>query len=252
MSYQTEELLKCLLCKQRFDLPKLLPCGESVCSTCIDALCSDKLVQCPLCGQDHVVPDSGFPTQKLLVSILNAQRDDMFNRDSELLSETVQRINDAEMKIKNFLHNIRESRLEIHVHCEKMRKRIDDASYDVFINILKCHKEMYEKIQQFEQKCYKNIDSNTRTQRQYYDFIQNCNESISNWRSMLRRPGIYKSQDSLTQIGNEVKQFLEILDEGALNYERFVFGDQRVNVSQNENSGSDPYLVGEVNIEKYD
>jgi hypothetical protein len=254
MDYETEELLKCLLCKQRFDIPKLLPCGESVCKQCIENMCSivsNKTIHCSLCDADHVVPDEGFPTQKLIVNMLNMQREAMCNRGSALLNQTVRLVDTAEKKIKNFMYNIKESRLEVHVYCEKMRKRIDEASYNVFMNFLKCNREMYEKVQQYEQKCYKNIDNNIQTQRNYYDYIQIWNLSISNWRNLIRSPDACQNAESLIQINSEVNSLLDSLDQEELNYERFVFDSLRISINQNENSDFDPYLIGNIGFESF-
>ncbi|CAF3853943.1 unnamed protein product [Rotaria magnacalcarata] len=55
-----EALLECPLCLDRFDQPRLIPCGHTYCTKCLNELCagSDTVI-CPQCRQQHDVPITG-------------------------------------------------------------------------------------------------------------------------------------------------------------------------------------------------
>ncbi|CAF3529773.1 unnamed protein product [Rotaria socialis] len=55
-----EALLECPLCLDRFDQPRLIPCGHTYCTKCLNELCagSDTVI-CPQCRQQHDVPVTG-------------------------------------------------------------------------------------------------------------------------------------------------------------------------------------------------
>ena len=60
------EILRCDECKESFDSydqPRILPCGETICSTCllkIEKRAMSKRFKCSLCLADHYIPDNGL------------------------------------------------------------------------------------------------------------------------------------------------------------------------------------------------
>ena len=93
-------ILICLNCLQRFNIPKLLPCGESICERCLSKLttASNRNILCPYCKIYHESNsmydgDGGFPTEKLLFEILNLKpvkvyRGDMFAKTESVLTQS--------------------------------------------------------------------------------------------------------------------------------------------------------------------
>ncbi len=60
-------MLNCLNCKQSIDIPKVLPCGATICN-----LCERHLVDaCVECGEVHAVPAHGFPVNIALKKIID-------------------------------------------------------------------------------------------------------------------------------------------------------------------------------------
>ncbi|XP_025094556.1 RING finger protein nhl-1-like [Pomacea canaliculata] len=79
MSYSAEHiqrLLQCSVCLDRFKQPKLLPCQHTFClSPCLEGLVDrlTRIVRCPECRADHVVPRGGpsyFPNNLTIISFL--------------------------------------------------------------------------------------------------------------------------------------------------------------------------------------
>ncbi|CAF3802124.1 unnamed protein product [Adineta steineri] len=56
-----EVLLECPLCLDRFDQPRMIPCGHTYCTKCLNELCagSDTII-CPQCRQQYDVPTAGI------------------------------------------------------------------------------------------------------------------------------------------------------------------------------------------------
>ena len=47
-------ILNCKNCLERLDKPKILPCGETICSFCTSSLkIEDKMFKCLVCKQKH-------------------------------------------------------------------------------------------------------------------------------------------------------------------------------------------------------
>lgn len=55
--------LKCYLCLEEFQDPRLLNCNHSFCKDCLDSyistVCTDGILECPLCDSEMKVPDKG-------------------------------------------------------------------------------------------------------------------------------------------------------------------------------------------------
>ncbi|UJR23538.1 hypothetical protein I4U23_026527 [Adineta vaga] len=56
-----EVLLECPLCLDRFDQPRLIPCGHTYCTKCLNELCAgNDAIICPQCRRQHDVPSAGI------------------------------------------------------------------------------------------------------------------------------------------------------------------------------------------------
>jgi C4-type Zn-finger protein len=65
MFYQDKEIddiIRCPICQSRFQDPRILPCGSSMCHKCIGLLekKEKKEINCPICKQTHLTPTNGF------------------------------------------------------------------------------------------------------------------------------------------------------------------------------------------------
>lgn len=71
---------KCSSCLKDFHVPRLLPCGHTFCTPCLQQLVNHytsvhKIFRCPLCGNDVTVPPGGadgFPGDvKMVLALAN-------------------------------------------------------------------------------------------------------------------------------------------------------------------------------------
>ena len=78
---QIEKILNCRKCNNGYDVPKILPCGENVCQTCLnqviesfrswDITQSHLQFSCPICECKHDIPEFGaFRTDLTIQRIL--------------------------------------------------------------------------------------------------------------------------------------------------------------------------------------
>ena len=74
MFYEAKKIDNQLLCKQcegRLDIPKILPCGETICSFCETLIhVNDQMFDCLVCKEKHDMPRNGFIISKSLSKIL--------------------------------------------------------------------------------------------------------------------------------------------------------------------------------------
>ena len=68
-------LLKCRLCQNKLNVSRVLPCGNTICQTCVESSSTSnpKRFQCSLCSKKHTMPDEGFPSNKIVQKLLSMQ-----------------------------------------------------------------------------------------------------------------------------------------------------------------------------------
>ena len=68
-----ETELVCLSCKTRYEIPKVLPCGYTICKSCeLDLIIikDTKKIECLFCNEEHELPKNGFPINKSIANML--------------------------------------------------------------------------------------------------------------------------------------------------------------------------------------
>ena len=99
-----ESKLKCFHCKKTFVEPKLLPCGETLCFTCVVELTNDRAkvvgFNCIFCKDFHYVPPQGFPTQQVIIELINLPRTRVCR--SKIYDETQDLIDSCELANSKF------------------------------------------------------------------------------------------------------------------------------------------------------
>ena len=68
-----EAFLKCSKCHEKFDEPRVLPCGKTVCSLCLKTLTTDKkkegCFECCMCQASHN-KNAEFPVNELVKGLM--------------------------------------------------------------------------------------------------------------------------------------------------------------------------------------
>jgi hypothetical protein len=88
---EIDEELKCPSCSQKYQSPRLLPCGDSICFGCVEFIKdqnSKDLYKCPVCEKIHAVQAENLPTNKILEKLLRKKANEVYrNKDVEELKE---------------------------------------------------------------------------------------------------------------------------------------------------------------------
>ena len=84
-SSDTKALITCQLCTQKFELPVILPCGETLCKKHVhdrasilhsdDTLFSQGKFICMFCNEEHKIPAKSFPANKAIEKLLEMNLD---------------------------------------------------------------------------------------------------------------------------------------------------------------------------------
>ena len=66
-----ENLVKCLYCNKTYDLPKLLPCGNNICKSC---MITYPFVECKYCKLNHDLKEKKLETNLALVTLIKVYK----------------------------------------------------------------------------------------------------------------------------------------------------------------------------------
>jgi hypothetical protein len=104
------KLFKCRKCSKTYDIPKSLPCGNTICNSCL--LANDtNVLKCPFCTNDHdIPPQNGFPTNIILFQLMNIDEPIIGKNDLVPLNDLVE----SEFKeIDSKLKSLKESSIDL-------------------------------------------------------------------------------------------------------------------------------------------
>ena len=151
-----ENVLNCKKCKRTFKEPRILNCGESICSLCASSISvdSNNHYDCLLCSKKHKMPKDGLIINKNLLELLSIEPCEVSRGDAaESLNNSLKIIQTKIKKltssiIKNSVDIVKESCINLkadvklatentvkHIYDfrEKMIAQIDDY-LNVYIN----------------------------------------------------------------------------------------------------------------------
>ncbi|CAF0807271.1 unnamed protein product [Brachionus calyciflorus] len=202
-----ESTILCPICHKEYDTPIILPCGESICSKCINPLGeeSDNFL-CKLCNTIHEIPTNGFQLNKALIKVIETKNQSIPNPQVEkrinCFLEIENRLDRLKKDFENCKENIKDStRLilnEIEVVADLKCKEINQVRDDLI-----------EKVLNYERVCLENY---TNYSVEYFNFLneikpyENNKEAYvkENWHQaeLLKSLICIESQKFKNQISN--------------------------------------------------
>jgi hypothetical protein len=195
-----EKKFNCFNCHQRFIIPKLLPCGQTICETCLNKQLSKSstCINCPSCFKVHefetkTTTDS-FPTQKILYEMLKLKP--LKVHRGVLHNKLVKIISEIEYIIKNFQSELNNIDSKIKQHCQFLRNEITD---DYQLN----------HIENYEQKCLNSLSAQS-AQRVFIQYLfNNSLLKVENWTKTVERVDItHKDENFIYNSAIAMKKML--------------------------------------------
>ncbi len=71
---KVNDVLLCQNCEGRLDMPKILSCGETICSLCETSIqINDRMFDCLVCKEKHKMPKNGLINDKIAMKMLSIE-----------------------------------------------------------------------------------------------------------------------------------------------------------------------------------
>lgn len=120
-------LLKCLICHNILEQPVILSCGCTICKKhVIDQAFKDldsTILFCPKCCVNNDIPEKGFPSNSLAVSLLEIKLDEVhLGFEHKVAVESFNDLKELVQELKRFEEN---PELVIHQKFDDLRNKID-------------------------------------------------------------------------------------------------------------------------------
>jgi hypothetical protein len=155
MFFDTNKVNNALLCKQcegRLDIPKIIPCGETICSFCETSIQvnENNTFDCLICKDKHEMPKNGFLISKALSEILSIKltkvsRGKSFDLLKRSLDNMLKKRNYIELGIENSTDFVKE-------YCIELRNDAQLATEDVIQQINDINEETIDEIDEYEKE----------------------------------------------------------------------------------------------------
>jgi hypothetical protein len=145
------ELLLCKHCEGRLVEPKLLPCGETICSSCEASIqVNDRMFDCLVCKDKHDMPKNGLPINKSLFKLLsfmptNVSRGKSYDLLEKLLDEMQKKTSFIKIGIENSNDFVKE-------HCMNLRSDVQLTAEEVILQVNEITTKIIEEIDEYEKE----------------------------------------------------------------------------------------------------
>jgi hypothetical protein len=163
---KVNDILICTICEGRLENPKILPCGETICSWCVTSLkIVDKMFKCLVCKKKHEMPKDGLLNNKVLSKMLSIKptkvsRGKDYDKFQDLLRHIGMDINLIKIGVNSSDDFIKE-------HCIDLRNEVQLATEETIEQINDYNSEIIKEIDQYEKerleinKSRKNVNLNS-------------------------------------------------------------------------------------------
>jgi hypothetical protein len=199
MYFETDHVsnaLLCIKCEGKLDIPKILPCGETICSLCETSIqLNDQMFVCFICNDKHEMPKKELLFNKLASKILSAKltrvsRGNAFDSLLKLLDEIKKKHSFLKHGIENRNDLINECcvdlRSDVQLTAEEIILQVNDLSSKLIEEIIEFNKANKESLEHFNEIVRK-MESfhiiNTEYLKKYkvdYEKIHKTNEEAKN------------------------------------------------------------------------
>ena len=225
MFYQESEInehLTCPKCKNKFNDPRLIDCGGSLCKACIDLLIIDdeSRFKCPICEELHEISTNGFLKNERIAKFCDLKAKEV-SRTPEIDSLRAQ-LDELKRSSDEFSNMIDFSGAKIKEHCKDLRAKVR-LSKEKLIESLKGHNmDLIGQINKYEQDLSVKNEINDEDKLKFKESVEEPNKTHSEWMDYL---GQFDLNDEKLKLASfYLKHSLE-----NLNYKRGQLVDQIFN-----------------------
>jgi len=233
---QIYDITKCNQCKEILDEPRILPCGFTICSICVDLIKvnENKMFTCTLCyNKEHKMPDEGLAINKVILQLYSI-RPIEFSR-----GKNVQDFKISLSKIKKISNSIwfglNNGADQIKENCLNLRSDIQLATEEKIEIINQFNELLIKQINDYEQICLKSFTEMDKSSKiDFNKIINELNEFQMEQIDYLKQPNL--SDEIIIDKNEKALQLIHKAENEKEKLENYIFNGNIMNFEKNSNN----------------
>ena len=219
--------LQCSYCKNRIDIPKFLPCGNTICSKCETSYIQSSDKECKSCADIHQIPLNGFPVIKLVAELLKIAPAKVYR--GCVHQKTMDLVNEIGILNKNLQEHMKNISWVVSDYCDMLRTCVDIKT-ESEITLLNNHRDLFlSKIDSYEKQCKEKYNCESL---KLEEFILKVNSNYTKWTQFLNKESISDQETSLV-LNQATEQMNDLLILRS-KFEKSIFGSRKLVFYENK------------------
>ena len=195
------EELTCNKCRERLDDPRILPCGDTICSDCVLSIrvADNNKFDCLICEKKHTMPDDGLPVNKKLLAILSLKPSEVYR--GQIVQKLKEALNEIHKKSTQLTFGSNNGIYQIKEHCINLKNELQLSTEEAIKQINEYNLELIKEIEQYEKECVKSYDQNYNLTENFSKIIKKLDSFHAEWTHYLKQTTI--SDESILKANNQ-------------------------------------------------
>lgn len=182
------EIFSCLNCRKGSQNHRILPCGETICTNCIDLLLEKEknAIRCPYCRECHSIPESGsFPENKIMTRHIEKYKD-IFTKE-KLTEHLIGQLSEISDKAKELTEARAIGKQKLKENCDNVRKSVLDVSHEAH-NFLENQKNKFiSLVREYMVESERNYSSVVQYKNEFDAVINEITAFHDKWSEYLKK-----------------------------------------------------------------
>lgn len=247
-------LLNCQQCKKKYDEPRMLPCGYTICNACAHIIdCKflynpNKRFKCNLCTKEHLMQSKEFPINLVILKLMDEKPSEIYR--SEIVENLKANIEDISIMANQLKHDFKNGSDRIKEHCSELRRKVQLVTEQTMFNIDKFSNEFISFIDKYEKERLISYEARIKlTTNDLNTTITSVNQFVNQHSEYIRKSKI--NDKEVEQANQTALNHIDKLKKETKDAESFIFHNKLLQFNINLNDyGSD--LLGKFNLSLID
>jgi len=237
-----DEFLLCSYCHEKFDEPRILPCGKSVCNNCLIIIFKtidkkDNSFKCSVCQESH--RNAEFQVNETLKQILKILPDEVYRGNLVVkFKANLNELNEKKMHLEKLLATAVD---QVKEHCLELRLDVDLTTELAIEEINKqrdsiiTHREtIIKEIDDYEAKTVGLIETEENTKNVFKDSIKSFTEFFQKWKSYLSKVKI--DDNEVAEKNIEALKLIQNAEKEKRKLNSFIFNKKKILFDKKQNA----------------
>ena len=221
-----ESKLKCESCQKKFNLPKIQPCGCSICVDCETNILkknqiSDE-IECFICHEKYELAKTSFILNKCLINLLNISPISVYR--GKLHAVTMQELHDSRALTENLMSEINDPKSVIIKFCELQTNAVDIRTECLMKSLSNQRDYLLTLISNFKTECLEEI--NNLKYEKFLESLRECEKKYESITSYLNESNI--NDDEIQKKLNEISNLTNCFEKNKSIFDAFIFNKKKI------------------------